>query len=132
MELKKVEILPTESTPGIFMDPEGFIKIKGKGMVLDNTSNHEKIIEWITKYLANPAEVTFVSICMEYLNSYWTAKLITILKKISDIIFQHKKLIINWFYEEDDEDILERGEHISESLNLPINFIVTGDIKSCC
>lgn len=132
MDLSKIEILPTDNTPNILMDPDGFIKIKGKGMVLDNSKNFEKIAGWIDKYIADPADITYVSICMEYLNSYCTTKLITILKKISNVVFQDKKLVVNWYYEEDDEDILERGEHISESFNIPFNFISTDDIKNCC
>jgi len=39
---------------------------------------------------------------------------------------KHKKFIINWFYEEGDEDILERGEYFSSILNIPFNFIRLG------
>ena len=38
-----------------------------------------------------------------------------------------KKYIINWYYEEGDEDILEKGEYISSVLNIPFNYIMIGD-----
>jgi hypothetical protein len=36
---------------------------------------------------------------------------------------KHKKFIINWYYEEGDEDILERGEYFSSILDVPVNII---------
>jgi hypothetical protein len=32
---------------------------------------------------------------------------------------------VNWYYEEGDDDILERGEYYSSILDLEINFIET-------
>jgi len=31
--------------------------------------------------------------------------------------------VVNWYYEEGDEDILEKGEFLSDELNVPFNFI---------
>jgi hypothetical protein len=39
----------------------------------------------------------------------------------------NKKYSINWYYEEGDEDILEKGEDISSALNIPFNFIMISD-----
>jgi len=30
---------------------------------------------------------------------------------------------INWYYDEDDDEIFESGEEISEMINFPFNFI---------
>ena len=46
-------------------------------------------------------------------------------------IQQGKKLIIRWYYDEDDVDLFERGEYISATLNIPIEFIMTDDIYDC-
>jgi hypothetical protein len=113
------------------LDPEGSIKLKGRGMVLSNNENFGKVTEWIDSYLTDPAETTYVTFCLEYLNSYCTAKLVTILQKISEVIGQNKKLVVYWYYEEDDNDILERGEYISETLKIGMEFIETDDIKKC-
>ena len=86
---------------------------------------------WIDEYLSNPAEITYVFIAFEYLNSFSTTILVSILKKISQVILQLKKLVIKWYYEEGDEDILERGEYISSNYNIPIEFIMTNNIAGC-
>jgi hypothetical protein len=39
----------------------------------------------------------------------------------------NKKYSVNWYYEEGDEDILEKGEDISSALDIPFNFIMISD-----
>jgi len=50
-----------------------------------------------------------------------------LLRKIETINKKNKKYTINWYYEEGDEDILEKGEKISIALNIPFNFIMIDD-----
>jgi len=46
-----------------------------------------------------------------------------ILRELSEIRQNGKELLVNWYYEEGDDDILERGEYYSSILNIEINFI---------
>ena len=131
MVISKLHILPTDNTPEVFLNPDGIIKIKGRGMVANKTSVPEEIINWLDAYLINPAETTDVIIAFEYLNSYSTTILATTLKKISQVTQQNKKFVIHWYYEEEDYDILERGEYISETYDIPIEFIMIDDITGC-
>jgi len=125
MRLNKIHILPTEKTPEVILDPEGIIRISGRSLVLNKTGVPEQIMNWIERYLLNPAESTEVIIALDYLNSFGTKILISTLQEISKVILQNKKYIIHWYYEEDDEDILERGEYISSALKMPVEFILT-------
>ena len=126
-----VHILPTKKTPEILLDPEGIIKIKGRAIDESRIIDPEKIMKWIDAYLVNPAELTKVTIALEFLNSFNTIILTATLKKITQVIQQGKKLVIQWYYEEDDIDIFERGEYISLTINVPIEFFVTDDIADC-
>lgn len=125
-----IHILPTHNMPEFLLVAEGIIKIKGRGLSGNNAEVNEQIMNWIDEYKNNPAEITYVIIALEYLNSASTYILVSILKRLSQVILQSGKLIINWYYEEDDEDILERGEYISETFKIPIKFIMTNDIES--
>jgi SiaC family regulatory phosphoprotein len=104
------------------------IKIRGRGLFQNKTEVIEQIMNWIDEYLSNPAATTYVIIAFEYLNSFSTTILVSILRKLSQVILQSGKLVIQWYYEEDDEDILERGEYISSTLDIPIIFILTNHI----
>jgi hypothetical protein len=127
----EVHILPTNKTPEILLNPKGIIKIKGRLIDESRTKIPEQIGDWLEAYLLNPADLTEVTVALEFLNSFNTIILTSILKKISLVIQQGKRLVIHWYYEEDDTDIFERGEYISSTINYPIEFSVTEDVTAC-
>lgn len=122
-------ILPTAKTPEVLLDSEGLFLVKGRSLVLNKTMPPEHLLQCIDKYLLNPAETTTVVIAFEYLNSFGTQILIASIKKLSKVILQDKKIFVKWYYDEEDEDILERGHHIAETFNIPIEFIPIDDIS---
>jgi len=127
--MEKVHILPTGTTPEYLLDPAGFIKIKGRAIDESRRNSPEQINEWIDKYVLDPAETTKVTIALEFLNSFNTIILTNTLKQITKVTEKGGKLIIHWFYEEDDIDIFERGEYISSLIGVPIEFTATDKIS---
>jgi hypothetical protein len=125
MTLGELHILPTENTPEFIFSPDGMMRIKGRGLFQNTTEAIEQIMRWIDNYLDNPAEKTYVIIAFEYLNSFSTTILVSILRKMSKVILHSEQLVVQWYYEEDDEDIIERGEYIASTFNIPIVFILT-------
>jgi hypothetical protein len=130
MKIEVVHILPTDKTPEVLLNPAGIIKITGRAIDESKTKFSDQIKIWIDAYLLNPAESTAIIIALEYLNSFNSIILASILKKLSQINQQSKKLIIQWYVEEDDDDLLERGEYISSTFNIPIEFIMTDHINT--
>lgn len=123
--MKKVHILPTDKTPEILLKPDGIIKIKGRAIDEDVRKSPTQIMNWIDDYIPNAADITEVTVALEYLNSFNTIILTSALKKISKVLSQGKKLVIKWYYEEDDEDLFDRAEYISSNINCPFEFVIT-------
>ena len=116
---------PTNNTPEVILDPEGIIKLTGR-LVSENPLDFFNPIEdWINEYFRNPAEITCVEIGLEYINSSGTKYLFDIIHRITHVYLEkdEKRFVINWYYEEDDEDMLERGTFFSSNLDVPFNFI---------
>ena len=132
MKISKLHISPSKDTPEITLNPEGFVRIDGRGLFGYDSEITEQLLNWINEYLRSPAEITTVIVAMEYINSFSAIILVLILKEISRVVQRNKQYFVHWCYEEGDEDILERGEYISTTLNIPIDFIRTLDIKRCC
>jgi hypothetical protein len=130
MEIEEVHILPTNRTPEYFLNPDGNIKIKGRGVVVNLTEISPQIMNWIDTYIINPAEITNVIIAFDYLNSYSTVNIISVLRKLSQVRQQSKKLIIKWYYEDLEDDIFNQGEYISSTLNIPFEYIMTDNIAN--
>jgi hypothetical protein len=121
------KIFSTKCTPEIILNPDGIIKITGRSMYGNVTDFSKQIDIWIDEYLCNPAELTCVDIHMEYFNTIDFKIYFNLFKKIDSVKLVNKKYIINWYYEEGDEDILEKGEDISSALEIPFNFIMISD-----
>jgi len=119
------KISPSKNTPEVILDPKGIIKLTGR-LVSENLLDFFKPIEkWIDEYFRYPAEITCVEIVLEYINSSGTKYLFDIIHRITHVYLEknEKKFVINWYYEEDDEGMLERGTFYSSNLDVPINFI---------
>lgn len=118
-------ISPTRNTPEVILDPKGTIKLTGR-LIPENAEDFFNPIEaWINEYFCNPAEITCVEIYLEYINSVGTKYLLDLIHKITHIHLRknNKKFIINWYYKDEDEDILEKGTFFSLDLDVPFNFI---------
>jgi hypothetical protein len=122
--MQEKTIIPTKNTPEISLNPEGIIKISGRSMNGKISEFEEQIENWIDEYILNPPEMTCVHINLEYFDEINLKIYYSLLKKIESIKHKDKKYTINWYYEEGDEDILEKGEKISTILDIPFTFIM--------
>jgi hypothetical protein len=129
--MDKVHILPTNTTPEVMLDPRGIIKIKGRAIDERRTKSPEQITDWIDAYVLNPAGMTEVTVALEFLNSFNTLIITSLLRKIVQVIQHGKNITVRWYYEEDDVDLFERGEYISNTLDVPFEFIATDKIANC-
>lgn len=121
------KILSTNITPEISLNPDGTIKITGRSMNGNVTEFARHLEDWVDEYILNPADLTSVDFYLEYFNTINFNIYYNLLKKIASVKLLNKKYIINWYYDEGDEDILEKGEYFSSVLEIPFNFIMIGD-----
>ena len=121
--MEELRISPTKNTPEIILNPEGIIRIKGRSIHENVNDFFEPVEDWISEYITVPAEFTSVDINLEYFNSASAKIFIHLLQKITYVTLKHKKFIFNWYYEDGDEDILERGEYFASVLDVKFNFI---------
>ncbi len=123
LEMEELRISPTKNTPEIILNPEGGIRIRGRSIHEDVTIFFAPVEDWVTQYIISPAEVTRVDMNLEYFNSASAKVFIHLLQKITYVTLKHKKFVFNWYYEDGDEDILERGEYFASVLDVNFNFI---------
>lgn len=123
-------LLSKKELPEIILNPEGTIIIKGRWMNGNMVSFGKPIIDWVDAYVCDPAETTCIDIHCEYFSGVSSAILMSFLRKFYFVKLKEKELMINWYYEDGDEDILEQGEYISTTLEIPFNFIMTSDCNA--
>lgn len=124
--MKELHFSPTRTSPEIILNPDGIIKIKGRSIHENVAEFFSDVEKWITEYVESPAGVTYLDINLEYFNSASAKVFIHLLELITHVQTKNKKFIINWYYENGDDDILERGEYFSAILDVPFNYIKIG------
>jgi len=115
----------TKKTPEVSFNVDGRIKISGRSIPEDATKFYDDLYEWIFYYCQNPSESTTIDIELEYFNSGSSKAILHILRALVDVAKKGHKITINWYYEEGDDDIMERGEYYESILETKFNFIET-------
>ena len=124
--LEKI-IFSEKNTPVVSLNPNGMITIKGRSIGGNLHSFYRQIDDWVDEYISSPADLTCVDLYLEYLKGVDLKIYISLLRKISSVRLKNKKCVVNWYYEEGDDDIFDAGECISMTLNQPFNFIKISD-----
>ena len=119
----------TPKTPTITFNAEsGKLEIKGRSIPENSIEFYKPMVDWLEEYGKNPAESTEVNIQLEYFNTSSSKCILDVFKKLENISkADRSKVIINWHYEEDDEDMLEAGEDYQSILHIPFKMIETDE-----
>lgn len=115
----------TKKTPEVSFNTDGKIRISGRSIPEDATKFYDDLFEWVYYFCQDPPESTTVDIELEYFNSGSSKALLHILRALKEVVIKGNKLTINWYYEEGDDDIMERGEYYESILEVKFNFIET-------
>lgn len=122
--MEAVNLKPTYNSPSVIFDAQnGILEISGRSIPEHANMFYEKLILWVKQYaLTNPPK-TEVNIKLDYLNSSSHKYLIELLEKLEPIHINGCQILINWYFEEDDDEIKETGKECSELVKVPFNFI---------
>ncbi|MBC6400173.1 MAG: DUF1987 domain-containing protein [Ekhidna sp.] len=121
--MEKVFIEPTRTTPMIKFDPdEGLLEMKGRSSPENSIRFYKKILDSLDEYSKFGGEELTTNIAFEYFNTSSSKCLFDVFKRIRKIENSGRKITINWFYEEGDDDMIEAGEDYSNLLDLDFNF----------
>ncbi|WP_421878136.1 DUF1987 domain-containing protein [Marinoscillum sp.] len=122
--MEKFFIEPTRVTPLVNFDPEeGILEVKGRSSPENSILFYQKIIDNLDEFVNDGGDEFTANFSFEYFNTSSSKCLFDVFKKLSKISDAGKELIINWYYEEDDEDMMEAGEDYADLLDLDFNFL---------
>lgn len=111
-------------TPSLRFDAEkGIIEIKGRSIPENAIEFYKPMVDWLDKYSINPAKETVVNFQLEYFNTSSSKCILDLFKKLETIHKKSRSVIVNWYYEEDDEDMLEAGEDYESIIRIPFTMI---------
>ena len=114
----------TYNSPKVDFNPStGELLIEGRSIPEHANLFYNDLIEWTRRYAESLPEKTVMSIKVDYLNSSSHKFLLEVFEKLETLVKQEKSICVNWYYEEDDEEMKETGNEYKSTLNLPFNII---------
>ncbi|MEN8121799.1 MAG: DUF1987 domain-containing protein [Bacteroidota bacterium] len=124
--METLSLQGSPKTPTVEMNAEnGVIEIKGRSIPENSIDFYRPVVEWLDTYAESPAKVTEVNIQLEYFNTSSSKCILDVFKKLENVFKKNNEegVTINWYYEEDDEDMLEAGEDYQSILKIPFKMI---------
>lgn len=122
--METVSLEATAKTPSIEFDStQGILEIKGRSNPENTLDFYRPLVAWLDEYVQNPAEKTVVNVHLEHFNTSSSKSILELFKALEPIHKSGQDMVINWFYEDDDEDILEAGENYEAITGLPFRMV---------
>ena len=97
--------------------------IKGRSIPENSIEFYKPLVDWLDEYSKKPNDKTEVNIKLEYFNTSSSKCILDVFKKLETIYKDDNNVVINWYYEEDDEDMLEAGEDYESIIRVPFKMI---------
>lgn len=118
-----IKIEGTPKTPTVNFNAEtGVLEIKGRSIPENAVEFYKPLVDWIGSYGEVAKGDSQVNIQLEYFNTSSSKCILDVFKKLESINGK-TNITINWYYEQDDEDMLEAGEDYQAIINIPFKMI---------
>jgi hypothetical protein len=134
--MEVLQIPENNHTPRILLDPfNGIFEFQGISLPEDLFAFYMPVLQWLDDYLAAIRKIENqltlpspkVSFKMTYYNSGSVRMLIHILQKLKMISDIQSEMVIDWYYEKEDEHILDNGKDLAELTGVTFRFKVLKD-----
>ncbi len=117
-------IEPTETSPKIDFNPNGYFLIEGESRPENVVKFYEPVLNWLREFSqnANGKKIEF-DFKLEYFNSSSAKFIMDVFMELEKACKNGADILVNWFYDELDEDLLESGEEYEKLVEGPFKFI---------
>ena len=111
-----------KNCPGIIYYPDtNHLEIFGRSIPENPELIFRRLDEWITRHFEKNKTLD-INVQLEYINSGSSKYLYEILKRLTGYGRSGNEVKMKWLYEEDDEAMLELGEHYRDTAGIPLQI----------
>jgi hypothetical protein len=122
--MEELVIEGTPKTPTIKFNPNnGYLLVRGRSIPENSIEFYKPLVDALEAYNKSSKPQTKVDIQLEYFNTSSSKCILDVFKKLEAINSGSSEVTINWFYEEDDEDMLEAGEDYQAIISVPFKMV---------
>ncbi len=122
MEIIRIE--KTNNTPSIYIDEANMLcRIEGSSYPEDAYEVYQHVLDWLARVGDNIEAELVVEFDYDFLNSISHKKVWQILHELKQFYKNGKPVKVVWYYDENDDDIMEAGEDLAELMNIPFELV---------
>ena len=103
---------------------DGLLQITGRSIPEHPVKFYQPLEDWIKDYLkTNPQKITLL-IYLDYMNTHSTECMLILLRCLGDFskTNPNSNLLVEWTFDEDDEDIESLGQDLEAITNVPFTY----------
>jgi hypothetical protein len=127
--MENLNLEGSAKTPTVKFDGQkGILELKGRSIPENSIEFYKPLNDWIDGYSASPIAETTVDVKLEYFNTSSSKCILDLFKQLENLNKQGTKVKVNWYFEEDDEDMAEAGEDYQAIIDLPFEMIEVEEI----
>jgi len=127
--LENIKITGTEKTPEVNFDATArILEIKGRSIPENSLKFYDGILAWLERFMKETTGPVEMNVKFEYFNSSSYKSIRYMLFELEKYHLAGNPVTINWYFEEEDEDMKEAGEFYSENLEIPFKMISVEEI----
>ena len=114
----------SSKTPKVEFDADkGELLLEGRSIPENSLEFYIPLMEWLEAYTQVAMPNTIVQIKLEYFNTSSSKCILDFFKKLEAISNRGKNVSVNWYFEEDDEDMMEAGEDYNAIVGIPFVMV---------
>ena len=122
--MEPLDIKATNDTPRVLFDPDNnLFEISGRSLPEDVVTFYQPVLDWLDEYTRTPLKKTDFVFKYIYFNTA-TSKLVQdILTRLEQLREKGSEVKVSWYYEQDDEDMLDLGIEFKENVNIAFEIV---------
>lgn len=123
-------IRSSKVTPSVYFNPKKeLLDLRGKSSPENPLNFYGSLLLNMDRYIQSHSGNITVNLAFEYFNTSSSKCIFNVLRKLENFDQQGKRVIVNWYYEDGDDDMLEAGEDFSSFFGYAFNFVSVPEIS---
>ncbi len=106
-----------------FNGTSGRMRIMGRCIPENAQEFFDPLLSWIDALAGHPPSSLLLEIHLEYFNSSSVSPVASMVRKVNALREQGVEVVINWCYDEDDEDMMDSGTDIMDTFGVYMNLV---------
>lgn len=111
-------------TPSINFDlNKGLLEISGPSIPENSIEFYQPLFDAIERYSNSAQPQTTVNMRLEYFNTSSSKCILLVFQKLEKIHRNGNSVTINWYCEQDDQDMIEACQDYEATINIPFKIV---------